>query len=100
MAKIESLFQSNLIRQLKEMFPGCIVLKNDPNYLQGFPDIIILFGKHWAVLETKRSPDEYHRPNQDYYVELTDDMSFGAFIFPENKLQVLNELQKAFRTRE
>lgn len=98
MTKKESFFQSNLIRQLKEMFPGCIVLKNDPNYLQGFPDIIILYGRNWAALETKRSSDEHHQPNQDYYVDLTDNMSFGAFIFPENKLQVLNELQQAFRS--
>lgn len=98
MTKKESFFQSNLIRQLKEMFPGCIVLKNDPNYLQGFPDIIILYGRNWAALEIKRSSDENHQPNQDYYIDLTDNMSFGAFIFPENKLQVLNELQQAFRS--
>lgn len=78
------------------MYPEAIVLKNDPNYLQGFPDITILFENTWAVLETKRSKNEPHRPNQDYYVRELNKKSFARFIYPENKEKVLDELQQAF----
>ena len=95
---VERNFQASLIRELKDIFPGCIVLKNDPEYLQGFPDLTILFNEHWALLECKRSENEPHRPNQDYYVNKGDRMSFARFIYPENKEEVLYELQQAFRT--
>ena len=95
----ESSFQSKLIKELKARFPGCIVMKNDPTYIQGIPDLIILYGNRWAALECKRSANEHHQPNQDYYVEIMDDMSFAAFIFPENKEEVLNELQQSFKVK-
>lgn len=79
------------------MFPGCIVLKNDPNYLQGIPDLIILWGPRWATLEVKKSANASHQPNQDYYVATMNDMSFSRFIYPENKEEVLYELQQSFR---
>lgn len=96
MAK-ESAFQSKLIKELKERFDGCIILKNDANYLQGFCDLLILFGKRWAALECKASMDASHRPNQDYYIDKLDNMSYARFICPENKEEVLDELQKALR---
>ena len=43
-------FQSDLIVELKEKFPDCIVMKNDSKYIQGIPDLLILWGKHWAAL--------------------------------------------------
>lgn len=95
----ESSFQSKLIKELKARFPGCIVMKNDPTYIQGIPDLIILYGNRWAALECKRSANEHHQPNQDYYVEIMDGMSFAAFIFPENKEEVLNELQQSFKVK-
>lgn len=93
----ESEFQSEVIGSLKARFPGCIVLKNDANYLQGFPDLTIFYGRHWATLECKRDRKAPHRPNQDYYVSLCDEMSFSSFIYPENKEEILDELQQAFR---
>lgn len=96
MGKLERDFQSKLIREIKERFPGCVVMKNDPNYIQGIPDLTVLYGKHWASLETKRSANAKHRPNQDYYVDKLDSMSFSRFICPENKEEVLGELQSAF----
>jgi len=93
---LESQFQARLIKELKRLFPGCIVLKNDPNYLQGMPDLTILYKTYWAVLEVKRSADEPRRPNQEYYVDLLNDMSFAAIIYPENKLDVLDALSHAF----
>lgn len=96
-SKLESQFQAQLIKDLKAMFPGCIVLKNDPNYIQGMPDLTIFWGDRWATLEVKKSAIASHQPNQDYYVELMDSMSFSRFIYPENKEEVLYELQHAFR---
>jgi hypothetical protein len=79
------------------MFPGCIVIKNDPNYLQGIPDLTVFWGDRWATLEVKKNANASHQPNQDYYVDLMDRMSFSRFIYPENKEVVLLELQQSFR---
>jgi hypothetical protein len=93
---LESKFQSNLIRELKQIFVGCIVIKNDPTYIQGIPDLLILYGTKWAALECKRSETDYAHPNQLYYVDTMNNMSFASFIYPENKEEVINELQHAF----
>ena len=95
----ESKFQANLIDELEELFPGCIVLKNDANYIQGFPDLTILYKNKWAVLECKRSLNEPYQPNQPYYLEVLDDMFFAQMICPENREAVLYELQQAFQPR-
>lgn len=93
--KKESEFQTELIQQIKAMLPGCKVQKNDPNYLQGIPDWSIYYGPKYAWLECKRSADEPHRPNQDYYVETTNQQGgFARFVYPENKDQVLMELME------
>lgn len=94
----ESAFQSKLIKELKEMFPGCIVLKNDATYKPGIPDLLILFDDRWAALECKRSLRASHRPNQEYYVEKMNGMSYASFVCPENKEEVLNAIQQAFRS--
>lgn len=78
------------------MFPGCVILKNDPNYRQGIPDLIILWRDKWATLEVKRSEKAPHQPNQDYYVSMMHSMSFSSFIYPENKEEILSELQQSF----
>ena len=93
-ARLESGFQDRLIDELHEMFPGCLVLKQDA--FQGIPDLLILYGDKWASLECKKNSRAEHQPNQDYYVELMNEMSFSRFIFPENKEEVLYELQQAF----
>lgn len=95
---LERDFQSNLIKRLKKIFPGCVVLKNDPTYIQGVPDIIVLYKDRWAMLEVKKDSSASHQPNQDYYVDKLGKMSFAAFIFPENVEEVLNDLQQAFRS--
>lgn len=98
MKEKENQFQARLIKDIKHRFPGCIILKNDPEYIQGFPDLTILYGTHWAVLECKASSNSSHQPNQDYYILKADEMSFGRFISPENKKEVLDELQSTFRS--
>lgn len=95
----EAKFQSDLISDLTDMFPGCIILKNDSGYIQGFPDLTILYKDRWAVLECKRGLKEPFKPNQEYYLEILDDMSFASMICPENREAVLNELQHAFTSR-
>lgn len=92
----ESLFQSKLIKELKKRFEGCMVLKNDPEYIQGIPDLLVLYGGKWAALECKRNSAAPKRPNQEYYVGVMDRMSFSRFIFPENMEEVLDELQRSF----
>lgn len=96
---VESKFQRSLIAQIKVLFPGCMVIKNDPTYIQGIPDLLILYKDKWAALECKRSERESHRPNQDYYISKLDEMSYAAFVYPENKEVILNELQQALRPR-
>lgn len=95
---LENKFQAKLIKELKNMFPGCLVLKNDPNYIQGFPDLTVLYEDKWALLEAKREEDASHRPNQDFYISMANKMSFARFICPENKQEVLHELQQAFES--
>lgn len=97
---LESKYQATVIKKVKEMIPGCIVLKTDPNYIQGFPDLLILANNRWASLEVKRNAKASKRPNQDYYVEKTRGMSFGAFIFPENEEEVLDELRRVLSSNE
>ena len=97
--RLESGFQDDLRDDLLEMFPGCFITKLDTRYVQGIPDLLILFNDRWAILECKQHKNAAHRPNQDYYVEMFDDMSFSSFIYPENKTYVLDELRKHFTKR-
>lgn len=97
MGKRENAFQSELIKEIKGLLPGCMVLKNDPEYIQGIPDLTIFYKDRWATLEVKRASNASHRPNQDYYVDKMNEMSFSRFISPENKKEILNELQSALR---
>lgn len=97
MGKLERDFQAKLINELHEMFPDAIILKNDSNYCQGIPDVSIFCGPHWAMLECKKSSDEPYRPNQKYYIDKADSMSFCRTIYPENKEEVLHDLQRSFK---
>lgn len=92
----ESKFQADLIRDIYNRWPGSIVLKNDSGYIQGIPDLLILHQDKWAALECKASKLAKHRPNQDYYVDKLNAMSFASFISPETREAVLNDLQQAF----
>lgn len=94
---LERNFQKKLIQEIKNKFPGCIVLKNDANYKQGIPDLLILHNNHWAALECKKDSKASHRPNQDYYVNKMNEMSFASFIGPENKEEILNDMERSFK---
>lgn len=91
---IERNFQKGVIKEIKRRLPGCYVLKNDPNYIQGIPDLTVLYKDRWGMLEVKKSASAKHQPNQDHYVAKMNDDSFAAFIYPENKDYILDALQQ------
>lgn len=95
---LENKFQSKLVSEIKERFPGSIVLKLDPTYIQGIPDLIVLHNNKWATLECKKNQHSKKQPNQEYFVEKMNAMSFSRIIYPENKEDVLNELQRTFES--
>lgn len=95
----ESKFQSDLIKEIKERFPGCMVMKNDSSYIQGIPDLLILHNDNWAALECKRSLNSKKQPNQEYYVNKMNEMSYAQFVSPENKEEVLDGIQRSFESK-
>ena len=94
---LEKDFQSELQNQLRYRFPGCLILKQDPNMRQGIPDLLVLFEDKWASLETKAKARSKRQPNQEYYVHALDDMSLARFVSPDNMTEVLDDLQSTFR---
>ena len=94
-SRLESGFQDKFIKELKELFPGCMTFKMDQR--QGIPDLLMLFGDKWASFECKQHAKAKRQPNQEYYVGIMNNMSFSRFVCPENKEEVLRELQSAFR---
>jgi len=96
---LESKFKTSLINEIEDLLPGCIVVHLDPNEIQGIPDLLVLYEDRWAALEGKKHSRASHQPNQDYYVDLMDKMSFASFIYPENKEEVLDDLQHALTSR-
>lgn len=95
MNKLEAQYQAGLIKRLKEKFPGILILKNDPSWIQGIPDLTLIYHKRWAMLECKRSWNAPHRPNQDYYIEKLNLLSYAAFIYPENEEVIMHDLEHA-----
>lgn len=93
----ESRFQAKVIRKINELFPGCVILKNDSRYIQGIPDLLVLYNNRWAALECKESKEATIGLNQPYYVDKLRKMSYASFVYPENLLEVLNELQQTLR---
>lgn len=99
MSKLESKFQKEFIDEVKARYPGCIALKNDSSYIQGFPDWTLLYEDKWAVLEMKRDRGAKKQPNQEYYVDVLDKMSFSRFVYPSNKDEVLDDLDILFKRK-
>ena len=93
----ESKFQKEVKDELKKRFPGCIVLKHDPGSIQGIPDLSVFWQNHWGMLEVKNDPEAEHQPNQDYWVDYCNNMSYAAFINPQNKEEVLNGMERSFK---
>ena len=94
---LESRYQRELIDKIKVQYPGAVILKNDPSYIQGIPDLIVLYGLNWAALEAKRSSKARVGPNQIHYVRKLNAMSYASFVYPENEMEVLNEIQRTLQ---
>lgn len=92
----ESEFQRKLIKKIKKRFPGCIVLKNDATYIQGIPDLLILYYDRWAALECKKDRKSSLRPNQEYYIKRMNMLGFASIIYPENEKDVMEKLERWF----
>lgn len=95
-SRLESGFQDKLRDDIKKLFPGCMIFKMDQ--IQGIPDLLVLYKDKWAGIEVKRSANAKRQPNQEYYVDKMDEMSFSRFIYPENKEEVLDELCSYFKS--
>lgn len=91
----ERKYQAHVIREIRRRMPNSVVLKNDANYMQGILDLTVLLGRHWGMLEVKRSAHEPLQPNQDYYLSMFGSMSYVGIIYPENEARILDELQSA-----
>jgi len=96
---LENKFQSKLIKEIKERFPRAVVLKNDPKYIQGFPDLLVLYFGTWFALECKKNKTAKRQPNQKYYISMLNEMAHAAVVYPENKEDVLHAMEKAFGAR-
>lgn len=94
--KAEGEFQKGLIKDLKLIFEGCMITKNDEQYIQGIPDLTVFYKDKYAILECKKSADAPYRPNQEYYLDIFNKMSFARTVYPENKNDILDELKKFF----
>lgn len=94
----ESSYKQQVFGRIRRRFPGCVIIRADTEHQQGMPDNFILWGPCWASLEFKASAKASRRPNQDHYVQQLNEMSFAAFIFPENEDEVLDALEQAFRS--
>ena len=92
--KNEALFKKHIKSRLKKIFPGILIFQTDPTYCQGVPDILVLYNDRWAALEFKKNQTASHRPNQNYYIDKMNEMSYASFIYPENEEEVLNGLER------
>lgn len=95
--KKESDFKSGLYKEIRATFPGTEVVPNDPGYIQGFPDATVYFpnGKY-ILLEGKRTNTSIKQPNQDYYVNISPLSNNALFVYPENKKEVLKEIERRY----
>ena len=94
--KNENVYQSKILKRLKEEFPGGISMKNDATYRQGYPDLIYTYGKT-IHLETKRDKKSSFRPNQNLYLDYINAQGgFARAINPQNEDEVFEEIHQYF----
>lgn len=93
--KKESAFQAGLVRKLRGFEWVKRVIKNDPNQIQGFPDLTVyLTNGKWALLECKQHEAAKRQPNQQFYIQDMAESGFARFIYPENEEEILRELSE------
>ena len=96
MPMLESEFVTLLKEELRMRFRDCFIIKLDANQVQGIPDLLVLWRSQWAILETKSGRRSVHQPNQEYYIDKFDTMSFAAFVNQLNYQDVLDDMERAF----
>jgi hypothetical protein len=99
MVSREGPYKTRLKHRIEGELPGSVIVKLDAADLQGIPDLLVLFGERWGSLEVKFSLRARIQPNQPYWVERLNAMSFAAFICPETEEEVLHELYAALQPR-
>ena len=98
---LEADYQMELRKKIEEeVLPGSIVQKNDPNDIQGFPDLNVYYKGKTAIIEVKKDAKAPYRPNQEYYLDkFGKDGHYTNTIYPENEEEVLHELQQALQSK-
>ena len=94
----ENKYQAGLIKKIRNKYPDAIVLKVDSSYIQGIPDLLILLNGQWAALEVKKDPRAPYQPNQEYWIDTMNRMSFASDINPIKEEMVLYELERFFES--
>ncbi len=89
-------YKRKFMDRLEVEFPGCMLLLLDSSHIQGVPDLLMLWGDLWAAFEVKAHAKAKRQPNQPWYVDHMHQMSFAAFVYPENEEAVLHDLKEAF----
>lgn len=92
----ESTFQKKVIQALKNNFRDSIILKTDSAHIQGIPDLLVLYKNKWAALEIKNSINASYQPNQEYYLDLMNSMSYASVVHPDNIWDVIMDLNIFF----
>lgn len=92
----ENKFQRDAVQRIHREWDRPLVLKNDPNLIQGIMDLTVVLPNLVAFIEVKRSDSEPFQPNQEYYLARTEEMGhFTAVLHPGNEEEVFRALHAA-----
>lgn len=94
MSTAEARLQAKIIKWLK--LKGCVVIKLSatPGVPNGIPDVLFLLdGGGWGFLEVKASEKAKFQPLQKQWVKKLDDMYWARVVYPENWLEIRDELE-------
>ena len=93
----EGKYKKRLKSVLRQLYPGCGIIDVDP-YVNdnSMPDMIVVYGPAWVMLETKKEVNAEQQPNQGYYIRHFDKMSYASFASPENHKEVLRDVEIIF----
>lgn len=96
---LESEIKADFKQCIKDnIFYGDMVHLVEPKtYQRSEPDLYILgHGRKWAAIEFKTAVDADRQPQQDRRMAILNHMSFARFVYPDNAVEVLDELEKLF----
>jgi len=95
---LESAFKKNFITELNvRLAPIDLEYIHTRSHNRSFPDLLILGpGSTWAALEFKAAEEADHQPNQAWYINRLNHWAYATFMYPENREEVLGDLEKLF----